>query len=309
VPAERIVSLVPGATEALFALGLGDRVRAVSHECGHPPEVGELPVASRTRLDAEADSGAIDDAVQEAVDVGEPMFEVHGEVVHHAQPDLVVTQGACDVCGITSTDVEAKLARFEPGEGPDILELHPHTLQDVLDGIDELAQRCGVPDEGEAFLTELTDRIAAVEVFAERRDERPTVAALDWLDPPMAAGHWLPGMIEAAGGRPVLVHDASPSTYVDWADVREADPDVLLLVPCGFDRARTREEMAALSERDGWEQLSAVEAGRVVTLDAGAYTSRPGPRLVGGLEQLACALHVDAAGRWPEQADRVDTLG
>jgi len=307
VPADRIVSLVPAASEILFAIGAGDNVQAVSHACDHPPEAAQRPAASRTRLDAEGSSRAIDDEVREAVDEGEAMFEVLGEVLHHAQPDLVVTQEACDVCGITPVDVRAKLARFEPGEGPELMGLHPHTLADVLDQIRQLGEATGTAEAAQRLVGALEQRIEAVEAFASDR-ERPTVAVLDWIDPPMAAGHWIPGMVEAAGGDPVLLDDASPSTYVEWDDVEAADPDVLLSIPCGFDARRALAEAEAVVEPD--DRLPGLPRERVLALDAGAYTSRPGPRLVDGLEQIACALHGPAARqRWPEQATRVQRLG
>lgn len=307
--AQRIVSLVPGATETLFGLGLGDRVEAVSHACDHPPAVEELPRASRTRVDPEAASREIDATVRETQRENEPLFEVLGEVLHHAQPALVVTQEACEVCGITPVDVQAALARIEPVEDPEILPLHPHTLDDVLDDVRRLADAAGIPERGAALVEQLEDRITAVEAFASEQPGRPSVAALDWLDPPMAAGHWVPGMIEAAGGQPVLVDDASPSTYVEWEEVREAAPEALALLPCGFTAERTRKEAASLRERGGWDELPAVTGEAVFALDAGAYTSRPGPRLVDGLEQLACALHGACAGeRWPEQAARVERV-
>jgi iron complex transport system substrate-binding protein len=310
VSAGRIVSLVPGATETLFALGVGDRLRAVSHACDHPPEVEALPAASRARVDPDVDSRELDEQVRERREDGEPMFDVLGEVIHHAQPDLVVTQQACEVCGVTPVDVKAKLARFEPVDQPQILPLDPHTLSDVLDDVRDLAEAVGVPDAGEALVAELQERIRAVEAFAAERGQRPRVAVLDWLDPPMAAGHWVPDMIEAAGGEPSLVDAGEASRYVDWEEVQAAEPEVLVLAPCGFGPERTRKAAAALRDREGWDELPAVQSGRVFALDAGAYTSRPGPRLVDGIEQLACALHgAPARERWPEQATRVQRLG
>lgn len=307
MPAQRIVSLVPGATETLFELGVGERVQAVSHACDHPPQVADLPTATRTRIDAQGTSREIDQAVQASRDEAEPLFEVLGEVLHHAQPDLVVAQAACEVCGITPVDVEAALARIEPIDRPEIVTLHPHTLADVLADVGRLADAVGVPERGQALHDELQGRIEAVEVFADERDERPGVAALDWLEPPMAAGHWVPDVIEVAGGRSVLLEEASPSTYVEWSRVRAAEPEVLLLIPCGFTAERAIDEAGPLAEREGWGQLPAVQDERVYTMDAGAYASRPGPRLVDGLEQIACLLHGEPARRrWPGQAERVE---
>jgi iron complex transport system substrate-binding protein len=308
VSVERIVSLVPGATETLFELGVGDRVEAVSHACDHPPEVAQLPTASRTRIDPEAASRAIDEEVRSAVDEGEPMFEVLQEVLHHAQPDLVFTQEACDVCGITPVDVEAAFARIEPVDRPEMVTLHPHTLDDVIADVERIGEAAGVAERGAERAGELRERVQTVASFAADAEDEPRVAALDWLDPPMAAGHWVPGMIETAGGDPGLLDDASPSTYVEWDDVEAADPDVLLSIPCGFDARRALAEADAVVEPG--DRLPGLPRERVVALDAGAYTSRPGPRLVDGLEQIACALHGPATRqRWPEQATRVQQLG
>lgn len=304
MPVERIVSLVPAATESLFRLGAGDRVEAVSHACDHPPEAADLPSATRTRIDLEGSSREIDEAVRSAVDEDEPMFDVLQEVLHHAQPDLVFTQEACDVCGITPVDVEAALARIEPVDPPEIVSLHPHTLADVVDDVERIGRAAGVPEAGAELAGELRERIAAVEELAKDVDEGPRVAALDWLDPPMAAGHWIPGMVETAGGQPTLVTDASPSTYVDLEAL--AEPETLLAIPCGFDRERSLEEARTFVAEH--EELAPAPE-RVFALDADRYTSRPSPRLVDGLEQIACCLLGQPARRaYPGQAKQVSRL-
>lgn len=309
VSVDRIVSLVPAATETLFALGLGERIQAVSHACDHPEEANSLPRATRLRVDTEGTSQAIDEAVRAAVDAGEPMYEVLGDVLHHVQPDLVVTQEACEVCGITPVDVKATLSRFEPVDRPEILTLHPHTLEDVLEDVRRLAKAAGEPQRGHELAKRLAERVQAVERLAERSQTRPSVAALDWLDPPMAAGHWVPDMVEIAGGRPLLLQPGAPSAYVDWENVCKADPEVLLLAPCGFDTDRATREARTLRDRDGWKELSAVRSDRVYALDADAYTSRPGPRLVDGLEQLACAIQGErAVERYGGQAARIEPV-
>lgn len=303
---ERIASLVPGATETLFAIGLGDRVEAVSHACDFPGEATELPAATRVRIDVGGDSRAIDEAVGEAGEAGEPMYEVLGEVLHHARPELVVAQEACEVCGVTPVDVEAALARVEPADRPEVLALHPHTLEDVVEDVRRLGEAAGAPEPARALARELRERVDRVARLAADRDERPRVAALDWLDPPMAAGHWVPDLVEAAGGEPLLVDPGEASRRVDWDSVVAAEPDLLALVPCGFDAERALAEADRLREREGWAQLPAACADRVVALDAGAYVSRPGPRLADGVEQLACAVVGQPAREaYPDQAERL----
>lgn len=303
---ERIVSLLPAATEILFELELGDRVRAVSHECDHPPAARERTSATRARFDAEGTSAEIDERVREMQQAGEPLYEVLEEVLHHAQPELVIAQDACSVCGVTPVDVEGALARIEPVYRPEVLTLHPHTLEDVIEDVRRIARAAGVTDRGAQLAEELDQRVQAVREQAANQGGRPRVAVLDWLDPPMAAGHWIPGMVETAGGEPVLVEEPEPSRYVDWAAVRKARPEVLVSAPCGFGAERAAEEVDGLREREGWGELPAVEQDRVWALDADAYTARPGPRLVDGLEQLACAIHGSAvAERYPSQAERL----
>lgn len=307
--AERIASLVPAATETLFALGVGETVVAVSHACDHPPEVDGLPEATRTRVDPSGGSREIDASVRQTLEAGTPLYEVLGEVLHHARPGLVIAQEACEVCGVTPVDVEAALSRIEPVERPEVLALHPHTLDDVLEDVQTLADHAGVPDAGETLVDELRARIDAVDEHAASTSQRPRTLVLDWLDPPMVAGHWVPEMVELAGGDPVLVEPGEPSREVDWTDVVDADPEVLVAAPCGFDRERARREARALARRDGWAALTAARQGRVRALDASAYTSRPGPRLVDGLEQLAVAVHPGTLAEvYPTQADRVTPL-
>lgn len=306
---ERIVSLLPAATEICFEIGLGDKVRAVSHECDTPAQAAELPSATRTRIDTDGSGREIDEAVREAVDAGEPLYEVLEEVLHHAQPDLVVTQEACSVCGVTPVDVEAAMSRIEPVERPEVLSLHPHTLEDVLEDVRRIGRAADATSRASETADELEVRVEAVREFAADPDEVPRVAVLDWLDPPMAAGHWLPGMVETAGGEPVLIDDTSPSRYVEFDEVVDAAPEVLAVAPCGYGVDEAVGEAKRLREQDGFSQLPAVQQGRVFAFDADAYTSRPGPRLVDGLEQLACAiLGEPAVEAYPEQAAKIERV-
>jgi iron complex transport system substrate-binding protein len=302
VSVDRVVCLVPAATEILFELDVGDRVRAVSHACNHPPEARELPSATRVRVDGDGSSREIDESVREAADASEPVYEVLQDVLHHAQPDVIVAQEACSVCGITPVDVRAALARFEPDE-PEIVALHPHTLDDVLDDVGTLAEAVGVPERGRELVDELQARIEAVADCDS--PGRPRVAVMDWVDPPMAAGHWVPDMVSIAGGEPTLVGAKDPSTYVDLDDVREVDPERLVLAPCGFDAKRALAEAREAELLDALSGVDAVERGEVYAVDAGAYVSRPGPRLVDGLEQLACIVDPGLRDRYPEQVERV----
>ncbi len=299
---ERIVSLVPAATETLYRLGLGDTVHAVSHACDHPPEAQQAPQATRTRIDPDEPSREIDRAVRSSLEDQAPLYEVHEEVLHHAQPTLVIAQDACNVCGITPVDVNAALARIEPLERPEILTLHPHTFEDVLHDIRRIADAAGHSEAGQTLAHELKARAEAVEDATPAK--APSALVLDWIDPPMVAGHWIPDLLDRAGATPRLTTDQDPSRYVDPQEIIEAAPQHLFVAPCGFDAERAIRETRRSDLLETLDPTPAVQNGRVHALDANAYTSRPGPRLVDGLEQIAHALHPQA--RIPaQQAERV----
>ena len=269
----RIVSLLPSATETLFALGLGDQLVAVTHECDHPPEARSLPVVTRSTLALEAlPSGAIEDAVATAASAGRSLYEVDTAAIRDLQPDLVVAQDVCRVCAVTADQVADDLA------GIDVLRQHPHTLADVLADIEALAVRCEanpVP-----LMRELKRRIEAARHAADRLG-RVRGVFLEWIDPPYPGGHWTPDLLELAGVDDPLARPGRPSVARTWREVEEAHPELLVLAPCGFDRQRALQE-AELSRA----QIDAVGAARVAVLDGSAYFNRPGPRLVDSLEVL-----------------------
>jgi iron complex transport system substrate-binding protein len=282
----RIVSLVPSATEMLFALGLGDEVVAVTHECDHPDAARELPKVTRDALPADLTAGQIDAAVRARTDQGESIYELDAEALHELRPDLIVTQALCAVCAVSYDDVRA-IAEQLPGR-PDVLSLDPHTLGEVLGDVRTLAEATDVRDAGVALVQDLATRIDRVRVAV--RGRRPLqVAALEWLDPIYVAGHWTPQLIELAGGFDVLGMPGEHSERRSWAEVAAAEPDVVVAMPCGYDAERAHAEALLFGER-----LAALGAGEVVAVDAAAYFSRPGPRLVDGLELLAHVLHPEA---------------
>lgn len=303
--AQRIVSLVPAATETLYQLDQGHKLQAVSHACNHPPQAATLPHATRTRIDPSADSETIDQAVKDAQRDGQPLHEVHQAVLHHAQPDLIIAQDACNVCGTTPTHVKTALARIEPAEQPTILTLHPHTLQDVLDDIQRIAEAAGAPQAGRRLHEDLTARIQRVQDDLQDRP-RPRALILDWIDPPMIAGHWAPDMLQTANAHPLLVTHDDPSTYATPDQITDAQPEHIFLAPCGFDAQRAREEADATNLLGTLQETPAVEDGNLHLLDGDAYLSRPGPRLVDGIEQLATALHPNHHDS--PQRDRIHTL-
>jgi len=279
----RIVSLVPHATELLFALGVGPEVVAVTHECDHPPEALELPRITRDVLPSGLGAGEIDAQVRERTLRGEAIYELDREALAQLEPDLIVTQGLCPVCAVSYEDVAA-LAQ-ELASKPRVIALDPSTLGEALGDVRTIAEATGTREEGVELVRDTAARIDRVRL-ATRSRRRPRVAALEWLDPVYVAGHWTPQMIEYAGGEDVLGFPGEPSQTLAWEQVAAADPDVVLVMPCGYDAQRSHEE--ALTHAPALARLT---ARRIVAVNAAAYFSRPGPRLVDGLELLGHILH------------------
>ncbi len=278
----RIASLVPSATEMLFALGLGDRVVAVTHECDYPPGAEQLPHLTRSVIPEGLPPAEIDAAVRERTGRGESLYELDEDVLAELEVDLIVTQAVCEVCAVSFDDVRAVAERL-PTQ-PEVISLDPSTLGEVLADIPRLAGAAGVPEAGEALAEELGERLEAVERAVEDA-RRPRVAALEWLDPIYIGGHWVPQMIELAGGDDVLGLPGEKSRTAEWAEVEAADPEVVVSMPCGY----YAEQAAAETIR--WRKHLAQLGARVFAVDAAAYFSRPGPRLVEGVELLGHLLH------------------
>jgi iron complex transport system substrate-binding protein len=285
----RIVSLVPSATEILFALGLGSEVIAVTHECDHPTAARELPRITRDALPGDLTAGQIDAAVRARTDQGEAIYELDVEALHELQPDLIVTQALCAVCAVSFEDVRA--VADELASRPRVIALDPRTLGEVLGDVRTLAETTDRRDAGVALVQEAAARIDRVRL-AVRDRRRPRVAALEWLEPVYVAGHWTPQLIEYAGGVDVLGMAGEHSERRSWEEVAAAEPDVVVVMPCGYDAERAHAEALDYGGR-----LAALGAGEVVAVDAAAYFSRPGPRLIDGLELLAHVLQPAAVPR------------
>jgi len=282
----RICTLLPSATEIAFALGLGDSVVAVSHECDYPAAAREKPVVVRGRIDPDnSTSREIDDAVQRTLSRGESLYGLDLELLRRVNPDLIVTQGLCDVCAVGYDDVMAAAGALRPPAR--VLSLSPSSLREVLSDITRVGNATGVSERAEALVRTLRKRVEGVADRAPQDRARPRVACLEWLDPLYAAGHWVPEMVELAGGTDVLAASHRPSARVSMETLAEAAPEVLVLMPCGFDEARTVEEWEPLKDRPEWRAIPAVAGGRVFAVDGSSFFNRPGPRLVDGLEILA----------------------
>jgi iron complex transport system substrate-binding protein len=290
----RIVSLVPHATELLYALGLDDEVIAVTHECDYPPAALELPRITRDALPSGTrTAGEIDAAVRERVQAGQAIYELDAALLTRLAPDLIVAQALCPVCAVSYEDVAA-LAAGIPSH-PRVVSLDPQTFGETLGDIRRLGELTGRQDRAAELVADASRRIEAVE-DAVRGAPRPRVAALEWFDPVYVAGHWTPQLIELAGGEDVLGRPSEPSYPTDWPTVGAQRPDVVLAIPCGYDARRAHAEALEHSA-----ELAELGASRVVALDASSYFSRPGPRLVDGLELVAHVLHPERAPTAPAE--------
>jgi iron complex transport system substrate-binding protein len=266
----------------LFALGLGDRVVAVTHECDYPPGAEQLPHLTRSVIPPDLDPAEIDAAVRERTSRGEALYELDADTLDELDVNLIVTQGVCEVCAVSFDDVRA-VAEKLPTQ-PEVISLDPTTLGEVLADVPRLADAAGVPEAGERLVAEAGERLEAIERAVEGA-RRPRVAALEWLDPIFIGGHWVPQMIELAGGEDMLGMPGEKSRTAEWTEVEAVAPEVVVSMPCGY----YAEQAAAETMR--WRRRLALLGARVVAVDAAAYFSRPGPRLVDGVELLGHLLH------------------
>jgi iron complex transport system substrate-binding protein len=285
----RIASLVPHATELLFALGLGEQIVAVTHECDHPAAALDRRRVTRDALPGGLGAAEIDAAVRERTLAGEAIYELDREALAAARPDLIVTQALCPVCAVSYEDVAAFAAELP--SRPRVIALDPRTFGETLADVRTLAQATHTRAAGVELVARIAGRVDRVRL-AVRGARRPRVAALEWLDPVFAAGHWVPQLIELAGGSDALALPGEPSTTLTWQEVAGAEPEIVVVMPCGYDAPRAREEALAYAA-----ELVSLGARRVVAVDASAYFSRPGPRLVDGLELLAHILHPGVSAR------------
>ncbi|GAB3036751.1 ABC transporter substrate-binding protein [Natronobiforma cellulositropha] len=295
-----VVTTLPSATEIVAALG---RLPVgVSHECDYPPAVATVPAVTRSNVDADATSGEIDRQVLETSTDANGVYELDAERLERLDPDVIVTQAICDVCAVDEAVVERTLETLACD--PVVVTTDPHTVGDVLDDVAAIGDAIGREERARALTDTFESRLEAVRERAARATGRPTVAILDWTNPVMVAGHWTAELVTAAGGRYGLAERADPSRPHEWATLREYDPDVLVVAPCGFDLAQTAENRRDLTSRAGWDDLTAVRTGRVYAMDGDQYVNRPGPRLADTLEYLAGLLHPSLFETPPEDVTR-----
>lgn len=294
----RIISLLPSTTEIAFALGLGEEVVAITHECDYPPEARRRPVITSSALEhGDASSEEIDAAVRGQLRNDLSLYNLDTALLAELRPDLILTQALCEVCAVSFGLVERAVA--EVGGEPRVLSLEPTSLEGIFGTILAVGNATGRRERALDLVASLRARVERVRATAAASAQRPRVACLEWFDPPFGPGHWLPELVELAGGRPGLGQAGEPSRRIKWGEVIAFAPEVIVLTPCGFGLERAVSEAAAiLPHRPGWAALPAVRAGRVYAVDGNSYFSRPGPRIVESLELLAELIHPEQCAGW-----------
>jgi iron complex transport system substrate-binding protein len=290
-PDLRIVSLLPSATEIVAGLGLMDVIVGRSHECDYPPEIKNRPICTEAQLNSEKPSAQIDADVRNLVQSALSIYKIKLDVLEELKPTHIVTQDQCDVCAVNFADVEKAVGELTNSK-PKVISLKPNVLSDVWADIERVATTLGV--DSQPLLNQLRDRIEACRQKIQGISYRPTVVALEWTDPLMSSGNWIPELVELAGGQPLLGVAGQHSPYIEWDTLVKANPEVIIIMPCGFDLERTRKETQALEQHPEWSSLQAVRTGKVFITDGNAYFNRPGPRLVDSLEIVAEILHPDS---------------
>ena len=286
----KIVSLLPSATEIVCALGLGDHLAAVTHECDYPPEASRKPVITRSVLPHGLGSGEIDEAVRGQLADSHSLYTIDRNLLAAIQPDLILTQQLCDVCAVSYNDV-LDAVRSLPSPGPRVFNLEPNSLDAVLDTIRLVGLATGRVAEADALWTSLCVRVETVRERAGQAETRPRTVLLEWIDPLFCGGHWDPELVQIAGGVDCIGRLHQPSTQVSWQSILDFAPEVLVVAQCGFGVERSAQDMPTLEALPGYAALPAVKAGRVFIVNGSDYFSRPGPRLVDSLEMLAAIIH------------------
>ena len=294
----RIISLIASSTEIVCALGCENQLVGRSHECDFPPSVKRLPICTEPKFNIEGTSREIDERVKATVAAGLAqnalsVYRVHEEVLKRLQPDVIITQSQCEVCAVSLHEVEQAVCNWLDSR-PRIVSLEPNALTDVWADIRRVAHALDIAARGDALVARWQGRMSAITSQAQDLPHKPTVACIEWIDPLMSAGNWMPELVELAGGVNLFGAAGQHSPWLTWDELRAADPEVIVVLPCGWDIARARQEMPTLTQHPDWSQLRAVRKGRVYLSDGNQYFNRPGPRLVESLEILAEIFHPEA---------------
>ena len=289
---KRIASLIASATEIVYGLGCEAWLVGRSHECDYPPTVSALSMLTEPNIILSGTSADIDRRIKDIIADGLSVYRVDKKALEVCSPDIILTQDQCDVCAVSLRDVEAALCDWV-GHKVEIISLKPDGLPEVFRDIKKVAKALGVEARGDALVSDMNARMARIEAALSEHDERPSIACIEWIDPLMAAGNWMPELVEKSGGTSVFGESGRHSPWMSWDQLKEADPDVIAIMPCGFSIPRSRQEMPILAGKSGWSDLKAVRRQRVFLTDGNQYFNRPGPRLVESLEILAELLHPD----------------
>jgi iron complex transport system substrate-binding protein len=289
--AHRIVTLLPSATEIVCALGFEDQLVGRSHECDYPPAVVHLPALTSPKFNTEGTSAEVDGRVKKILAEALSVYRVDADLLRSLKPDVIVTQSQCEVCAVNLRDVEEAAAEWIEGPPPRIISLAPFSFGDVLADIERVGVELGEADRARRLESSLAHRMSAIEQQVASASRRPTVACIEWLDPLMIAANWMPELVRMAGGESLFGNSGQHSPTIGFDELLEKDPNVILLMPCGFDIERTEREMPALASRPGWNRLKAVRERQVYLTDGNQYFNRPGPRLADSLEIVAEILN------------------
>lgn len=287
---KRVISLIPSATEIVCALGLESWLVGISHECDFPRRIKQLPVCSEAKFDTHRSSLEIDQSVIGLVKNGLSVYNVFADILNELKPDIIITQAQCEVCAVSLKDVQQAVCHIVESR-PGIISLEPMNLADIFKDIQKVAYALHIPTQGKELIASLQNRIHSVRKLTELIPDKPTVACIEWLEPLMNAGNWMPEIIELAGGINAFGTAGEHSHYITWNDILQNNPDVLLIMPCGFDIPRILHEINLLTSKPGWENLKAVQHKQVYITDGNQYFNRPGPRIVDSLEIIAEILY------------------
>ncbi len=286
----RICSLLPSATEVIALLGLSNELVGISHECDYPPSVRGVPIMIEPMIPHHGLASVdIDRQVSQLVASGQRLYRLKDHLLRQTQPDLILSQDLCHVCAVTPDQLHDALCSLN--HQPTVLTLNPRTVHDVIDDVVRIGDAAGRPAAGQLLATQLRDRLDTIQIRVQGLSQRPRVVCIEWLSPLYVAGHWVPEMVQLAGAQDALSQPGSPSRIVTWDEVLSAAPDVLIVMPCGFSVERTHTELFQLMQQPGQWRLSPALAEHTYLVDASSYFSRPGPRLIDGIELLAAILH------------------
>ncbi len=287
---QKIVTLLASATEIVCALGFENSIVARSHGCDYPPSILKLPVCTETRVDTQKSSSEIDKQIKTIIGKGLSVYQVNSKFLKHLQPDVIVTQTQCEVCAVSPKDLDQALQEWM-GNKPSLISLEPNSLKDVWTDIKNVASSLGAKDRGKLLVSQLLTKMEEINKKTSVLGLQPRVACIEWIDPLMAAGNWIPELVSMAGGKNVFGIAGQHSPWISWELLRDKDPEIILFLPCGYDMQKTRQNLSVLTKKSDWIDLSAVKNNQVFLADGSQYFNRPGPRLVESLEILSEILH------------------